>query len=977
MKYYHIKQQYHKLMCQQGRFGRFLAILALFTLLFSCAGGAKFASIGLGKASDPVPFMENARTGVLPSGMRYYLLENSRPEGRAYLTLAVDAGSVLETEEERGLAHFVEHMAFNGTARFQKSELVNYLRSLGMRFGPEVNAYTTFDSTVYGIEVPVETGPDGRKTIPDRALAVIDDWTWSVAFAPEDVDAERLVIMEEYRTRLGARERINQEIYPVLFRGSPYAERLPIGLPEVIENAPVERLEEFYKKWYRPENMAVIIVGDFDAAFLEAQLAEHFPVHHAASGETFRRPRYNLSEPEKGSIVTLVVTDSELSQSRVDLNWIRKAEPLRGDLANYRDELIDNLVDIMSYLRFQEAAAKSDAPFGWASAAAYIFAHSSRLYSIVAQPKTGLVNETMEELLLVKESLSRYGFSQYEIDDAKAALISDREQAVSEKDRQSSNSYVRAFTWHFLDGEPVPDATWELEAAEKLLPGITMKEINRAVKNYFSDDDLTVIISAPEPEKDSLPTDAGIRAMVASARRAKIAPPVTERPKGELLAEIPLPGSIVSESIDDETGAVRWRLSNGAEIILKETANKNSEITLYALARGGTMSVSEEEAVSAAFAAEMLNASGLGSYSLSDLTKLLLDKQVSMSFWTHNFLRGFQGNAAVKDAQTLFEMLHLSFTQPRFDEEAVMALLDQRRSRMAFQENNPDTVFRRELTRTVYGNPRYHPLVIEDLDKVNLNEALAFIKRCLNPADFTFVIAGNLDLPLFRSLTETYLASIPISSNPLTGEHLQPFNEWADMDPRRPSNTEKEIRKGLEERSIVSLQWYRPQSYSEEKYAAVSVLSEYLDIQLTEEIREAMGGVYSIGSWVGISPLPRDELSGGFSFVCDPKRVEELILAAREEFRKIARGEIDISVFEKAVEAMLKGHEELVQSNLNIAQSYANSAVIYRLPLSRQDSRPALYRAVNRADIQKTAAELLEGSMVRVVLYPEGGTHGL
>ena len=257
---------------------RFFAVFFITFFLISCAGGAKIASSGLGRASDMVPFMENARTGLLPSGLRYYLLENTQPEGRAFLTLAVNAGSVLESEDERGLAHFVEHMAFNGTARFAKSELINYLRSLGMRFGPEVNAYTSFDETVYGIEVPVEIGTGGLKTVPAMALAVLDDWCHSITFDAEEVNKERLVIMEEYRSRLGAQERVSREIYPVMFRGSPYSDRLPIGLPEVIENAPAQRLEGFYKKWYRPENMAVIIVGDFDAEFLERTLTEHFRI---------------------------------------------------------------------------------------------------------------------------------------------------------------------------------------------------------------------------------------------------------------------------------------------------------------------------------------------------------------------------------------------------------------------------------------------------------------------------------------------------------------------------------------------------------------------------------------------------------------------------------------------------------------------------------------------------------------------------
>ena len=952
-------------------------ILSILLILSSCAGGAKAVeSSGLGKPSDPVPLMINAKTGVLPSGLRYYLLENSRPEGRAMLTLAVNAGSVLETEDERGLAHFVEHMAFNGTERFPKNDLINYLRSLGMRFGPDVNAYTSFDETVYGIEVPTETGPNGAKSIPDKALAIIDDWTGSISFNPDGVNSERAIIMEEYRSRLGAQERLMRQIFPVLFRGSPYAERLPIGLPDVIENAPAERLKNFYTKWYRPENMAIIIVGDFDAANLEKTLADHFSARGPASGTTggtangsasaasFNRPKYNLPEPVKGSLQSLVMTDSELTQSRVDLYWKMKAEPRRDDLAYYRQDLINNLVDTMINLRFHEAAAKPETPYIYAGSGMARFGYSSRFYVLVAQAKNASVRESLRELFLAKESLSRYGFTQDETDAAKVALLSNIEQMVAEKDRQSSQQYVDAFTSLFLSGETVPDLEWELQAMQKLLPGISLKEINKAVSDYFVSNDLTVIISAPEAEKDTLPGQDEIKATAAEISKAKIAPPLNNQTRGALMDHTPQPGTIVSETTDSETGAVRWTLGNGGEVILRDTNNKNSEISLYAQARGGTLSAPADKAVSASLASEMVSASGIGSYSLPELTKLLLDKQVSIGFWTQNFLRGFQGSASVKDMKTLFEMLYLSFTQPRIDPEAVKVMLDQQRTRLANQENDPNSVFRREITRTINGNPRFYPLELADLEKVNIDDALDFVRSCLNPGDYTFVIAGNLDMPQIRTLVETYLASIPAS---------QPFNNWADIDPQRPANpdTEKDVKKGKEERSAVYVSWFLPQQYSEEKAAAVSILNEYLDISLNDEIRETLGGVYSISSWVSLSPIPKGELSGGVYFFCDPKRAEELISAVKAEFQKITQGNIDPDTFTKATEAAIKGEEQSIQSNLYIAQSYANSAVIYRSPLSRLNKRPDLYRAVTPAGIQTVMTDLTGGNLVRVVLYPE------
>ena len=938
-------------------------ILIALTLLSGCQTGNKALDSklygNLGKPADPVPFMENARTGVLPSGLRYYILENSMPAGRAFLTLAVNAGSVLETEDERGLAHFTEHMAFNGTERFPEAELVNYLRSLGMRFGPEVNAYTSYDETVYGIEVPVEnTG--GSRRIPDTALAVIDDWTRAITFAPKDVDDERSVIMEEYRTRLGASERIRRQMLPILFRGSPYADRLPIGLPEVIENAPAERLEGFYRKWYRPDNMAIIFVGDFDGALLESSLTEHFSITKADT--PFDRPRYTLPEPETGNIETLVQTDPEYPQARIDLYFKRKAELPRTDIAGYRNEIIEYLADTIIALRFNEASSSPLTPYFRAGAGTARYGYGSRYYILTAQAKTGLSGQVLEELLLLRESLSRYGFTEEESDTAKRSLLSAMEQMAAEKDRQNSNFYIRAFTDHFLQGETVPDIDWELNAIRTLLPGIALSEINAVARNYFIDDDLTVFISAPDSEKDSLPGEEEIRLQIANAKQAVIAPPVSSASSSELLDRLPQPGLVISESMDPDTGALRWILENGMEVILKETANRNNEISFYGLAKGGTASAPAESLVSASLAAEMMNASGLGPYTRPELTRKLADKQASYSFWASSFLRGFQGSTAAGDFRTLLEMIYLGFTQPRFDTDAVTVVLDQMRTRLTQENENPDRYFSNEIGKTIYGNPVFHPLEIADIEKYRIEQAQDFISLCMNPADYTLVFTGSLDIPAIRPLIETYLASLPSIDNT--------FNEWADIDYMRPENVQREIRKGKEERGTVFKNWFIPMEFTDSASAATAVLEEYLNIVLNDEIRESLGGVYSISAWVSLSPLPKGELSGGFYFVCNPGRALELSNAAENIFREIAES-IDADILKKAKEALVMEHEQSIQSNFYIAQSYANSAVIYNSSFGRLDRRPELYQAVTAEDLQNTAALLLEGGSARLILYPE------
>jgi zinc protease len=945
----------------------FLLSLVLSAALLSCASGAAKGDLfgGLGLPSDPVPFMAKTRTGTLPNGLRYYILENRRPENRAFLTLAVNAGSVLEKDDERGLAHFVEHMAFNGTTRFPEAELINYLRSLGMRFGPEVNAYTSFDETVYGIEVPVETGDDGIKGIPANALAVLDDWTHAITFAPTDVDDERLVIMEEYRSRLGAEERILRKILPVIFRGSPYADRIPIGLPEIIQNAPAAQLENFYKTWYRPDNMAIILVGDFDGAALEAELASHFTA--PAAKEALNRPRYELPGPEKGSLRVEVNTDPEYPNTRIDLYYKRAPQEPGQDLAAYRQGVIDRLIQWIISSRIDDITSKPETPYTTAGAGEIRYGKSSRYTILVAIAKPGTAAESLRAILREKESIERYGFTEGEIDRAKRALVSDLRRQVSEKDRENSNSYVYGFTSHFLKDARIPDIEWELEAVTKIIPGISPGDIAAQAKDYFADDDLMVFVAAPEAERANLPVEEDIRRIVAESRKERIPrPKEAVKPRSaRLLKKAPLPGAILAESRDPESGTTRWELDNGAAVILRETTNRNNEIVFYALARGGTTSAAPGDILSAKLASEMMEASGMGPYSRTELVKRLADRQVSLSFWMDSYSRGIQGSSTREDLQTFFELLNLGFTQPRMDPSAIDALLDQYRTNLAQRGEDPEAVFVDELTRTVFGNnPYYKPMELSDLSGVDKDKALAFIRQGLNPADYTFVFIGNLDMTSLREYTETYLASIPRG---------QTWNTWTDPKINRPGRLEKKVYKGKEEKSLVVAAWFLREPYSEAGSAAASVLTEYLDIILTEEIRETLGGVYSVSAGVTLSPFPPDgELVMQTVFACDPRRATELSAAIMAEIRRIAEGGVKEDVFTKAVEALLKTYEDSIQSNWFIARNFASYEVIFGLPLSRLDKQPGLYREVTISHIQDMARRLLENGPAELILYPEG-----
>jgi zinc protease len=944
-------------------------LAAFFLLLFITAcstnPAAKIESYaGLGKPTDQIPFMENVRTGKLPNGLTYFILENAKPENRAFLTMAVDAGSVQEQDDEQGLAHFVEHMAFNGTEHFPKSELIDYLRSLGMRFGPEVNAYTSFDETVYGIEVPVEVSDSGKKIVPAKAIQVISDWSNSIKFLPEDVDAERSVIMEEYRTRLNADMRVWKKTLPIIYEDTLYAKRDPIGLPEIIQTAPAQKLVDFYKRWYRPDNMALIFVGDFDGAVLEAELENYFNAD--APSSVLEKPHYDLPIPVKGKFRTEIITDPELTFTRADFYFKMQPSVQGTDFASYREGLIENLISRMVSIRFNDEASKPETPFAAAGAYTSRYAYASRYCVMAGIAKPGLIKETMNALLLEKESMERFGFTQAEIDLAKRSLMSDMEQIAAEQDKQESSSYINQLTNYYLSGESLPSINWELNAVQKLLPGITQKEISASAKNFFVDDDLTVIISAPSSDAASLPNEVMIQEMISAAANADIEAPQEETFSDELISDTIVPGNITNEIIDNETDVTEWTLSNGAKVLFLPTKNQNNEISFYALANGGISSASDEEYYSVSVAADMFNYSGAGDFSNTELLKKLAGKQISLSFWLSSYIRGFQGASSSGDVETLFQLLYLGFTQPKINRDAASFIIDQYRTILAQRQENPEAYFFDEVQKVMYSNyPKTLPMTLADLGKVSVDQAEAFIKKSINPADYTFIFTGNIDEATLKDFTETYLASIPASEN-------APFNTWTDMNIPLPGKQEKNLYKGQEEKSVVFMEWIIPMEYSEKDSINAAVLNEYLSIRLTEEIREKLGGVYSISPSVGLTPMPNGTLSLIVTFYCDPNRAEDLAAAVQTELNLIVQGNVNLDTLVKSQEALKKTFEQSIQSNSYLARNIANYNQIFDAPFSLLYDRPEFYDSVQAGDLQRLANLLQEnGGPLKMILYPE------
>ena len=938
----------------------FLGILLTALLLTCVTVSDNYA--GLGKAADTIPLTSRALTGTLPNGLRYYILENSLPENRAHLALVVNAGSVLEKDDERGLAHFVEHLAFNDTARFPKLELIEYLRSLGMRFGADANAYTSYDETVYHFDVPVETA-GGVKQIPQRALAILDDWTYAVSFLPEDVQSESRVVLEEFRTRLGAMDRARKIILPMLFSGSAYASREPIGLQDIIENATSEQVRGFYDRWYKSDNMALVFVGDFDGKALEAQLSRHFNM--PAARQPVNRPRHELPPPVNGNFQVEIITDPELTSSSYMIYYKQKQGAKRGTLAYYRESIVDYLIDDMLSTRFEEMASDPQSAAAGYWGGIWRWAANSRFYLMGTQPKTGNAEDALRELLLEKESMRRFAFTESELDRAKLRLVSYMERQLSEKDRRESRSYINGFTNHFLYGEDMADIEWEVNAVNTLLPAMDLREIAQTAKDYFAANDCIVFLLAPQAEAENLPSAQRIRAIFTETQNAAVTPRQDVAVSGELMDRVPQAGAYMNESIDADTGAHILTLPNGTRVILKETANRNNEVVMYAMAKGGTANAPQNAIVSADLLSEMINVSGLGPYSRTELVNKLAGKQVSLSFWTSSYYRGFQGSSTTGDLKTLFEMIHLFFTEPRLDERAIAAMVDQYRTILAHQDDDPQNVFSRELSRLIYNNhPLFKPLELEDMDRVSVEQARSFLNQCINPADYYFIFTGNININEVSELSAIYLSSIPNAPS---------MNRWIDPRISRPAEGRRTIYSGQDERCMVYLSWLAqgPAAFDEQKNQTAAVLSEYLDILLTDEIREKLGGVYSISAGASVSVIPTGEYSLSVFFQCNPARADELITAVVQRITNIAGQPLNQDTFNKAKEALLMGHENSIQRNLYIAQSYANSAALYNTPLSRLNRRPDAIRAVRPEDVRSLCRDMIVSGPVQLVMFPQ------
>jgi len=817
--------------------------------------------------SDNIPTDDRLIEGTLGNGMKYYIQKNAKPENRAELRLAVNAGSINEDEDQKGLAHFVEHMAFNGTENFEKSELVDYLESVGTRFGPDLNAYTSFDETVYMLQVRTDSAE-----LFDKGMLILKDWAGGVTFDHEEIDKERGVVESEWRSRLSPDQRMQNITFPIAYQGSMYAERLPIGDPETIRNADYEVFKRYYKDWYRPDLQAVVVVGDVDVVKVEKQINKLFG---SIPARVNPRERKVYDVPFHPETLVTVASDKEASFTNVMLMY--KHDKIHTKTkADYRESLKKNLYNNMMSSRLQELTKTADPPF--------VFGNTSyggglgekdyyRSFAFVAEGKS---EAALEALLTENRRVQLHGFTQGEMERAKSRMTESAERNLKEMDKTESNRLVMRYVYKYLDDIPTPGPQQTIDLYNEYLEGISLDEVNELPSMWIKDDSRVVTITGPLKEETPLPKEAAIRAMLTKIDQAQPEAYVDEV-ASEPFFDKELPSVAITKSeMIEEIDTEYLELENGVEVYLKKTDFKNDEILVRAVSPGGSSLYSDEEYYDASNATSIVREAGLASFSPVQIGKMMAGKTVGISPYIGSFAEGFNGSASPDDIEILFQMVYHYFYNPRIDEEAFTSFKTKQKGIYKNLMSNPDYYFSDRVSKLKYNNnPRVGFPSADDWDKIDYEKAMKYYgERFADASDFTFFIVGNYDDATIKNYIQTYLGNLP---------NINREETWKDVGIQAVKGglTDK-ISNGIAPKTNVHMYWHGDFEYNKDNNYVMNSTLAYLRIKLRERLREDLGGVYGVRVSGGGSKKPREQYGITVSFNADPPMADTLMIAAKE-----------------------------------------------------------------------------------------------
>lgn len=906
---------------------------------------------------DKIPFDASIRKGTLKNGLKYFIKKNEKPEDRVELRLVVNAGSVLEDDDQRGLAHFTEHMAFNGSEHFAKNELVDYLQSVGVKFGAHLNAYTSFDETVYILPIPSDD-----EAIIDKGLTILQDWGGNLLFDTEEIEKERGVVIEEWRLGQGAQMRMVQEYLPVIFKGSKYADRLPIGTKETLETFEPETIKRFYKDWYRPNLMAVIAVGDIDVDQMEVKIKKQFSAFKNPKNE---RPREEISVPDNLEPLVAVASDKEATNIIFNLMYKADSEELvTGN--DYRKGLIQSLFTSMINQRLRDLLQEANPPYLYASTSIGSFiTRSKSAFSCFAVPKPDDVEGGVRALMNEVKRVQLHGFTASELKTEKLNLMEAYERAYNERDKTESAGLVDELVNHFLEKEPVPGIDYEYAFTKKYLDGIKLDEVNAIIGAQINEENRVIYLTAPEKEDVMLPTTEDLLAWVKASDESEPEALQDLVLSDQLIQNEPTPGKVVEKSSIEGLEVTAIKLSNGAQVFIKSTDYKNDEIQFMAHRSGGISLAEDRDYWSASFAANIVGLSGIGAYSYTDLQKVLAGKSVGLQPYISDLEEGFRGSSSPKDLETLLQLTYLYFTEVRRDETAYQSLMQRNEAFLSNVMSDPNYFYQDRMAKILsQDNIRGGGIPTnEDLQKVDLDQALSFYKnRFSSPGDFSFWFVGNVEEETLIPMIEKYLGGIPSTKE----------EEWVDRGVRAPSGmVDEKVYKGSEPKSMVNMVFTGEMKYSREDSYYLKCLSEILDIRLVEILREEKSGVYGVGASGHSSKSPYESFEFNISFPCGPENVDDLVSSALETIQEIQEKGVSEENLNKIKEAQRRDQELHWKTNgywMNVLKTYHVNGYDYQ-EVKWLDQR---IEDLTAKDIQDVAKKYLNTkAYIQVVLYPE------
>ncbi|AKA33806.1 M16 family metallopeptidase [Flagellimonas lutaonensis] len=935
--------------------------LTVMLLFIGVAFGQLDAGLPEGKPilEEDIPIDPNVKIGTLENGLTYYIRNNGKPEDKVELRLVVNAGSIMETDRQLGLAHFMEHMNFNGTKNFKKNDLVDYLQSIGVKFGADLNAYTSFDETVYILPIPSD---DPEKL--EKGFQIIEDWAHNTTLSEEAIDGERGVVLEELRLRLGAEERMQRVTLPKIMYGSKYAERLPIGTKENLENFKYSDVRDYYNTWYRPDLMAVIAVGDLDVKTMEEKIISHFS-SIAKPKNPAKREAYQLPNHEETLIA--IASDKEAPFTRVQVMYKDRFEAPKVTTVNdFRQRLVRNLFSTLINNRLDELRNSANPPFVFAfSYYGRTFARTKNAYQSIASTSPEGQLQGLRAILEENERVKRFGFQEGEFERAKKTLFARLEKEYNDRDKLESNRLVGPYIRHYLEQSPIPGIEWEYEMTKRLLPEIELKEVSGLIKEFLHDDNRVIVLTGPEKEGLKQPTEAEVKALLKEVESANLQPYADTATRNELIEKLPEPGTIVETVKNEDLGTTTLVLGNGAKLTYKKTDFKNDEILFKAFSHGGSSLYSDEELKATAFANSGLAEAGIGGLSKTDLNKYLSGKIVRVTPRISLFSEEFQGSAAPKDLETLFQMVHLYFTSLNKDKEAFNSFITNQKGFLGNLMANPQFYFQDRLnTIKNEGNPRYTGFpTIEKLDAADYDLAYQkYQERFADAGDFHYYLVGNIDEEQVAAYAKKYLASLP---------GLQSNETYVPTKFRRKDTYQKHIiKKGTDPKSNVRITWEEEIPYDEKTEMAIKALGEVLTIKLIEKLREEEGGVYGVGARGSLSKISFSNLMFNISFPCGPENVDKLIAATFEEIEKIKKEGVTDEDMEKVKQTYLVKRKEDLKTNrfwidtlLSIDQEDRNHENI----LSYEER----VKSLTSKDLQEVAQKYLDGNYFLGILMPE------